>query len=155
LHADSENNRDIPGAALISFKLSDVSGNNKELFFRDEPIKIEVLYQILRDDIDIIPVVHLHRDGDHVLTTHPPKIFYASVDSRCRAIFSIPGKYLNTGDYDFSVAIVTPARPKWRHVFVENALSIKVVRSGNGRGIFAGNYRGCVRPEFEWESSIL
>ena len=152
---DFENEREVTGAALVSFKISDLNGIHKELFFRDEPIKVEVVYQILRDDIDIIPVVHLHRDGDHAFSTHPANIYKAPLHSTCRAESIIPGKYLNTGEYNFSVAIVTPARPKWRHVYLENVLSIKVVRSNSGDRIFSGDYRGCVRPSIDWESSHL
>jgi hypothetical protein len=152
---DFENERDVPGASLVSIKLFDTSGKNKELFFRDEPIRVEVVYKILRDDIDIVPIIHIHRHGDHAFSSHPVKIFKAPLNSICRAESTIPGKYLNTGDYDFSVAIVTPARPKWRHVYLENILSIQIVRSNNQTRIFSGDYRGCVRPELEWHSSLL
>lgn len=143
------------GAELLRIELLDQNGQTKELFIRDEAIRVRVEYRVLRDDIPIVPVLHLHREGVHVLTTHPqqvkpePKgaVFFAQVE--------IPPRLLNTGEYDFSVALVTPARPKWRHIFLENVLSIKVVPENDPNRIFSGDYRGCVRPDLDWLSKCI
>jgi lipopolysaccharide transport system ATP-binding protein len=143
------------GASLLTFQITDDDGNAKELFRRDEGVSVRITYRILRDDIDILPVIHLYRNGDHVLSTHPSEILHGQKGSVFQASTSIPGKFLNTGEYDFSVAIVTPARPKLRHVFLENILSIKVIQEHDENRIFTGEYRGTVRPDFTWKNSLL
>jgi lipopolysaccharide transport system ATP-binding protein len=151
---EGDESRRETGAYLMSFHVADMNGSAKEVFRRDEEISALVTYRILRDDIDIVPVLHLYKNGDHVFSTHPDEILHAPKGSVCRAITSIPGKFLNTGDYDFSVAIVTPARPKWQHVCLENIASIKVLAELNENQIFTGEYRGVVRPELTWKISI-
>jgi lipopolysaccharide transport system ATP-binding protein len=142
--------RGAVGAVLMSLELTGEDGGTKELFRRDEPIIVNVTYRILRDDIDLIPVLHLFRHGEHVFSTHPVEIYRASKGSLCKATTTIPGNLLNTGEFDFSIAIVTPARPKWRHVYLENILSIKVVSEDSKNLIFSGEYRGVVRPNLPW-----
>lgn len=143
------------GAELIRIELLDKNGLAKELFFRDEPIHARVEYRILRDDMPILPVLHLHREGVHVLTTHPLEIGPESKGSVFSSQVEIPPRLLNTGEYDFSIALVTPARPKWRHVYLENILSIKVVPENDPKRIFSGDYLGCVRPDLAWTSKRL
>jgi lipopolysaccharide transport system ATP-binding protein len=143
------------GAKLLSMRLTNKDRVEKEIYFRDESIHVEIIYQVIRDDIDIIPVLHLHRDGTHVWTTHPTEIFGAPKGTACKAQTIIPGNLLNNGDYDFSLALVTPARPKWRHVYIENILSVKIVPEANPNPIFSGDYRGCIRLDLAWESTAV
>lgn len=149
-----ETDRGPIGASLVRFDICDRFGRNKEVFSRDESIHPRIFYQVLRDDIAIVPVVHLYHQGVLVFTTHPSQLLPAPPGSECLAETEIPGKLLNTGEYDFSLALVTPARPKWRHVYLENILSIKIVPENDDRRIFSGDYRGCIRPDLAWKASI-
>lgn len=154
-HDDAPVDRAPCGAELIRIELLDQYGQTKELFIRDEPIRVRVEYRVLRDDIPILPVLHLHREGVHVLTTHPLEVKPEPKGSVFQSQVEIPSRLLNTGEYDFSIALVTPVRPKWRHVFLENVLSIKVVPENDPERIFSGDYRGCVRPDLDWVSKRL
>jgi lipopolysaccharide transport system ATP-binding protein len=146
---------DSPGAALISFQISDAGGDNKEVFSREESLYVTIEYKVLRDDIPLVPVFHLYRDGAVVFTSHPSEILKAPNSTICQAKATIPGSILNAGDYDFSVAVVTPARPKWRHVWLDHILSIMIVEEQDSDRIFSGDYKGVVHPRLHWDQSVL
>jgi lipopolysaccharide transport system ATP-binding protein len=148
---EDEDHPEAPGAELLSFEISDDSGKVKELFFRNEPIHITVKYRVLRDDIPIITNVHLHKDGIHVFTIHNNKQLLEPKSVVRTVKTTIPLNILNTGDYSFSLALVTPRRPKWRHVWLEEILSFKVAEQFSKERIFTGEYKGVLRPEFQWE----
>lgn len=141
-----------PAAELISFEIFDTEGKTKEVFFRNEPINISVKYRVLRDDIPLIAAVHLHKDGVHVFSSHPVETLEAPKFSVVFSKTVIPPNILNTGDYHFSVAIVTPTRPIMRHVELDHVLSCKIVEEYNPNRIFSGDYRGVIRPLFAWEN---
>ena len=139
-----------PGAALIDAAVSEPGGAPSELFFRARPLRVAMRFQVLRDDIVLVPTVHLLKDGVHVFTTHPAEALQRPVGTRCLAEVDIPAQLLNTGEYSISLSVVTPARPKWRHFYLQNALSFTVVEEYREDGLFSGSYRGTVRPVLPW-----
>jgi len=146
--------RDIPqapGAELLSFEVLDAEHQPKEIFFRHEQINIETKFRVLRQDIPLVVSVHIIKDNVHVMTTHCSKTIQEEINTVWIGKTNIPADFLNTGDYSFSIAIVTPARPKWQHVYLEKIVSLKVVEAYNPDRIFSGEYRGVVRPQFPWE----
>lgn len=142
-----------PGAALIDASIFEPNCAPTELFFRDRPLRVALRFQILRDDIALVPTVHLLKDGVHVFTSHPADTLQRPVGTRCLAELDIPARLLNTGEYSISLSVVTPARPKWRHFYLENALSFTVVEEFQEDGLFSGEYLGTVRPELPWTLS--
>ncbi len=142
--------RSIPGASLISFILYNGNQEAKGVFSRDEQLTAEIRFEILRDDIDIIPKLQIHKSGELVLITYPHNTFKAKKGSVCISRLTIPGKLLNTGEYDFSLAIITPVFPRWKHVVIQNALSIKIVPESNGQKIFAKDPKGYIHPDLPW-----
>ena len=142
--------RSIPGASLISFNLFSGNQEAKEVFSRDEALIAEIKFEILRDEIDIIPKLQILKGGELVFITYPPSAVKAKKGSVCISRLTIPGKLLNTGDYDFSLAIITPVFPRWKHVVLQNALSIKIVPEPDGQKIFAKDPKGYIHPDLPW-----
>lgn len=144
---------DSPAVELLSFEISDDSGKTKEVFFRNEPIHASVTFRVLRDDMPLVVNLHLHKDGTHVFTTHCNKpVNWQQTSVYCAKTVITPNM-LNTGDFNFSVAIVTPTRPIIRHIKLDHILSIKIVEEYDSNRIFSGEYRGVVRPFFPWDIS--
>ena len=71
----------------------------------------------------------------------------------------IPGNLLNEGSVIAEAAICSNDFPKLEHhAAVYEAISFEVLDPGEGdsaRGIFAGQWRGVVRPMLEWTSERL
>jgi len=144
----------LPRATLTDAMLTNDNGQKAELFFQDEAIHITVEYEILHGDVPVVPIAHILRNGEHVMSIHPE-----GTVQECDVIHTahvvIPGGFFNTGEFSVTIALVTPARPKWRHVYLRDALSYKVVDSFDGNRLFSGEYRGVVRPVFNWDTAII
>jgi lipopolysaccharide transport system ATP-binding protein len=165
-HADTQVNIEIlesknehlllgsPGAELISFEIKDIDENPKTVFFRNETIKIYIKFRVLKENINFVPCFHLYKDGVHVFSSNFDEVINLSKLSLCSVTTAIPPYHLNTGNYQFSLEIVSPTRPIFRHVSLEHVLSCKIVEEYDPQRIFSGEYRGVVRPRLLWALSI-
>jgi lipopolysaccharide transport system ATP-binding protein len=143
----------FPRAALRGARLTNARGEKTELFYREEPISITMEYEVLYGDVPVLPIVHILKDGVHVFSTHPTGMVQ-ECGVRHIASVTIPPNFFNTGEFNVTLALVTPARPKWRHVYLENSLSFQVVEAFDGDRFFSGQYRGVIKPLFDWESRV-
>ncbi len=135
---------------VTRFALMDGHGVTKQVFQRLEPLHAVIEYQVLACDLPILCTVHLHRDGAHVLSTHPATATRHAVGCVVRASVAIPAGLLNTGVYYFSLRLVSPTRPVTRHVSLDMALSCQIVEFFDAEAVFSGDYRGTVRPDLSW-----
>lgn len=142
-----------PAVEIVAFRLVDEQGRAKATFLRQEPLAVQVRYRVLRDDLPLITSVHVHKEGVHVLSTHPKQPGRYPVDSIQEATVVIPARFLNTGNYQFSTAVVTPVRPILRHAKLDLAISCAVYDQLGEGDVFSGDYRGVVRPVLEWQHS--
>lgn len=145
--------RSVARAALLGASLTNTKGEKAELFYRDEHINVTIEFEVLYGDVPVVPIAHIMKDGVHVFSTHPAQTVEECGVKHISSV-SIPPNFLNTGEFSVTLALVTPARPKWRHVFLENALSFQVVEAFDGDKLFSGQYRGVIKPIFDWESRI-
>lgn len=137
-------------ADIVSFRLLDDAGRPKTAFVRQEPIRIELRYRAQRNDLPLIASIHIHMEGLHVLSTHPPATMMPEIGGIYDAIVEVPPRLLNKGVYHFSAAVVTPVRPILRHAKLERAVSCAVFDLVGDKDIFSGDYRGVVRPDLAW-----
>jgi lipopolysaccharide transport system ATP-binding protein len=142
--------RAVRGAKLLSVQVLDASEDDKVIFDREENIRVHIRFRIDRSDIGLVPVAHLHKDGIHIFSSHPEKPVRGPVGSEIDSMVEIPAKSLNVGEYSLSVAVVTPARPKWRHDFWEEALTFLVWEKFAENQLFSGDYKGVIRPVLGW-----
>ena len=121
------------------------------------PIGIEIVFEVLRHGKPVFPKIKvLDREG---------AVAFNAIDTDKRWLRpSPPGEYvstawipdnlLNEGSVIVEVAICSIDFPKLRHhAAVYEAISFEVLDPGEGdsaRGLFAGQWRGVVRPLLDW-----
>ncbi|SNR66746.1 lipopolysaccharide transport system ATP-binding protein [Humidesulfovibrio mexicanus] len=147
---DKGADRGGPGAAFLGAFISEPGGEPAEQLYREKPVRITLRFLALRDDIVLLPVIHLMKDGVHVLTSHPAEALRWTVGTTCTASVDIPADLLNRGEYSVTLGVVTPARPKWRHFYLESSLCFNIVQEFHPESLFADAYRGVVRPSLPW-----
>ncbi|MDD3313313.1 ABC transporter ATP-binding protein [Pseudodesulfovibrio sp.] len=145
--------RSVARAVLLGASLTNGKGEKAELFYREEPVNIRIEFEVLYGDVPVVPIAHILKDGVHVFSTHPEKTVQECGVRHVSSV-RIPPHFFNTGEFSVTVALVTPARPKWRHIFLENALSFQVVEAFDGDKLFSGEYRGVVKPLFDWDNRV-
>lgn len=129
----------------------------------DEPVGIEVVYEILKKGKNIQPALHFKTANDSyafvVAYTDPATMLAIPEPGRYQAIAWVPPDLLNAGILYVSVIMVTPD-PLERHIIVERAVSFNVHERLDGatetaRGLYARGFPGVVRPKLRWETQRL
>jgi len=126
------------------------------------PIAVEIVFKVLRDGKPVFPKLKV-RDQEGAVAFNaidtderwlepvPPGEYVSTA--------WIPGNLLNEGSVIAEAAICSDDFPKLEHhAAVYEAISFEVLDPGEGdsaRGIFAGQWRGVVRPMLEWTSERL
>jgi len=126
------------------------------------PIAVEIVFKVLRDGKPVFPKLKV-RDQEGAVAFNaidtderwlepvPPGEYVSTA--------WIPGNLLNEGSVIAEAAICSNDFPKLEHhAAVYEAISFEVLDPGEGdsaRGIFAGQWRGVVRPMLEWTSERL
>lgn len=121
------------------------------------PVGVEIAFKVLRDGKPVFPKIKvLDREGAiafNAMDTHerwlrpsPPGDYVSTA--------WIPGNLLNEGSVIVEAAVCSIDFPKLEHhAAVYEAISFEVLDPGEGdsaRGVFAGQWRGVVRPLLEW-----
>jgi lipopolysaccharide transport system ATP-binding protein len=121
------------------------------------PVGIELAFRVLRDGKPVFPKIKvLDEEGAiafNAMDTHerwlrptPPGQYVSTA--------WIPGNLLNEGAVIVEAALCSIDFPKLEHhAAVYEAISFEVLDPGEGdsaRGVFAGQWRGVVRPMLEW-----
>jgi lipopolysaccharide transport system ATP-binding protein len=121
------------------------------------PVGIELVFRVLREGKAVFPKIKvLDEEGAiafNAMDTHerwlrssPPREYVSTA--------WIPGNLLNEGSVLVEAAVCSIDFPKLEHhAAVYQAISFEVLDPGEGdsaRGIFAGQWRGVVRPMLEW-----
>jgi lipopolysaccharide transport system ATP-binding protein len=121
------------------------------------PIAIEVVFRVLREGKPLFPKLKvLDEEGAvafNAIDTHERWLRPASPGEYAATAW-IPGNLLNEGAVIVEAAVCSIDFPKLEHhAAVYEAISFEVLDPGEGdsaRGIFAGQWRGVVRPMLEW-----
>jgi lipopolysaccharide transport system ATP-binding protein len=142
---------------LIRARVADREGNCRETFNYSEEVIIELVYERLRSDVQLVPNFHVFTsDGACALVTSDhseaatwpgsaPGVYLA----RC----VIPARLLNDKLYKVLVAIST-FRPVTVHYLETDALAFTVVdkgEPGSVRECYDGPMAGAVRPRLLWD----
>jgi lipopolysaccharide transport system ATP-binding protein len=121
------------------------------------PVGIEVAFRVLHEGKPVLPKIKvLDQEGaiafnamdtsERWLRPSPPGEYMSTA--------WIPGNLLNEGSVIVEAAICSIDFPKLEHhAAVYEAISFEVLDPGEGdsaRGVFAGQWRGVVRPKLEW-----
>jgi lipopolysaccharide transport system ATP-binding protein len=121
------------------------------------PIGIEVVFRVLGEGKPVFPKIKvLDEEGAiafNAMDTHE-RWSRSSPPGEYVSTAWIPGNLLNEGSVLVEAAVCSIDFPKLEHhAAVYQAISFEVLDPGEGdsaRGIFAGQWRGVVRPMLEW-----
>jgi lipopolysaccharide transport system ATP-binding protein len=121
------------------------------------PIGIELVFRVLREGKPLFPKIKvLDEEGAiafNAMDTHERWLRPAPPGEYVSTAW-IPGNLLNEGSVIVEAAVCSIDFPKLEHhAAVYEAISFEVLDPGEGdsaRGIFAGQWRGVVRPMLEW-----
>jgi lipopolysaccharide transport system ATP-binding protein len=121
------------------------------------PVGIEVVFRVLREGKPVFPKIKvLDEEGAiafNAMDTHE-RWLRSSPPGEYVSTAWIPGNLLNEGSVLVEAAVCSIDFPKLEHhAAVYQAISFEVLDPGEGdsaRGIFAGQWRGVVRPMLEW-----
>jgi lipopolysaccharide transport system ATP-binding protein len=122
-----------------------------------QPVGIELVFRVLREGKPVFPKIKvLDEEGAiafNAMDTHERWLRPAPPGEYVSTAW-IPGNLLNEGSVLVEAAVCSIDFPKLEHhAAVYQAISFEVLDPGEGdsaRGIFAGQWRGVVRPMLEW-----
>jgi homopolymeric O-antigen transport system ATP-binding protein len=121
------------------------------------PVGLEIVFRVLRDGKPLFPKIKvLDEEGAiafNAMDTHERWLRPTPAGDYVSTAW-IPGNLLNEGAVIVEAAVCSIDFPKLEHhAAVYEAISFEVLDPGEGdsaRGIFAGQWRGVVRPMLEW-----
>jgi lipopolysaccharide transport system ATP-binding protein len=151
---------DAPGgdlARILSVRLVPHEGMPPGVVDVRRPVGIEMGFRVLRDGKPLFPKIKvLDEEGAiafNAMDTHERWLRPMTPGEYVSTAW-IPGNLLNEGSVIVEAAICSVDFPKLEHhAAVYEAISFEVLDPGEGdsaRGIFAGQWRGVVRPMLEW-----
>ncbi len=157
---DSE--QDEEAATVVSTSVLNAAGEQTNSARIDEPVHIEVVFDVFIAGRRIEPALHFFNErGDVVFVaafTDPNAPHAINELGRYRTTARIPGNLLNDGVHRVSVVLVT-ADPLIRHETLDKIISFSIFeREGAGldqvaRGRYARRFPGAVRPKLSWTHS--
>jgi lipopolysaccharide transport system ATP-binding protein len=153
-----------PGNDVVKLSATRVrsrDGRTAQSFSIQEPVAIEMSYEVLTPGCLLIPRVEVfNEEGNHLFTSHDvesvwhrqerPVGFYVST-------IRIPENFLSEGNMVVHASIVTHKPVLMVHLHVPKALSFQVVETqgpNTARGEYVGPITGAIRPLLSWETSF-
>jgi lipopolysaccharide transport system ATP-binding protein len=144
-------------ARILAVRLAPHEGMPPGVVDVREPIAIELVFKVLRDGKPVFPKLKvLDEEGAIAFNAMDTDERWLEPSRPGEYISTawIPGNLLNEGSVIVEAAICSIDFPKLEHhAAVYEAISFEVLDPGEGdsaRGIFAGHWRGVVRPMLEW-----
>jgi lipopolysaccharide transport system ATP-binding protein len=152
----------IPGdddARLLGVRLLGNDGRPRSSVAVDEPLGVEITYEVLREGKNVQPALHFKSATDQYLFvvsyTDPEWVRVPPTVGRHAATAWVPAHLLNVGITHITVALNTPD-PFETHCAVDRAVSFNVYeRFGDGhtaRGLYGRDFPGAVRPRLHWDT---
>jgi lipopolysaccharide transport system ATP-binding protein len=160
-----EPERDVPApgsdmARLLAVRVINRRKETTSALAIDEPVGIEVTYEILREGKNIQPALYFKTPADTyafvAAFTDPEFMRRTTRAGRYVTIAWVPPQLLNTGVMYVSVALATPD-PLERHCVADRVISFQVYERfdrlvDSARGLYAREFPGLVRPRLSWET---
>ena len=142
---------------LCSARVCTEDGEPAEVFDIRRPLKVEVIYEVLKPCQLLIPNFHFFNSRGLCLFAVQDTV--TEWRHRTREIGKylssawIPGNFLAEGHHIIELAISSHVPNSVVHLYARNALAFRVVDSNQGdsaRGDFTGHMPGVVRPIVKW-----
>lgn len=146
---------------LCAVRVKSEKGKVIETIEITKPVAIEIEYNVLRNDMSLVPAIKLFNEkGIAVFTSN-------DLEKKWNFTTRIPGHYITTaiipqnllseGGYVVKVALGT-YKPWRKHISVRDAVAFCVVDKSRGegaRGGYVGTLEGVVRPYLKWVTNKL
>lgn len=126
-------------------------------------VRVEMEYDILRDQAVVFPSIHLLDNiGTCILTTFNGTSAVTQSDpffgrplkkGRYKSVLIIPGSFLNDKTYTISVFLVPEDATDMG--IAEDVLSFSITDTGEMRKEYGGEWWGLIRPKMAWHTSFL
>lgn len=144
-------------AKILAIRLVPHAGMPPGVMDVRQAVGIEIAFRVLGDGKPLFPKIKvLDQEGSiafNAMDTHE-RWLQPSLPGEYVSTAWIPGNLLNEGSILVEAAICSIDFPKLEHhAAVYQAISFEVLDPGEGdsaRGVFAGQWRGVVRPLLEW-----
>jgi lipopolysaccharide transport system ATP-binding protein len=133
------------GARVVNSKLEVV-----DAIRRDEPVGIEMTFEVLQDGHRLIPNFHVFLQDQCAFVSSPP-VNEPILRGTYRSLMWIPPRFLNNGLFVVGVA-VSSMGPVVIHFFERDALRFQVLDNlfDASRNDYIQEFPGVVRPDLEW-----
>lgn len=136
---------DIEGAATGDYNIAD-------------PFVVELEFAVLQGGVRIGPSLHIYNDFNVCVcvlsnVTDPQWGHYEYEPGNYKTRCTIPGRFLNDGNYYISVFLVRD----YTNVLAmqEKVINVQVHEDGSGRGGYTGAWSGVTRPDFGWTAELI
>lgn len=146
-------------ARLLGISVLGNDGKAQEVFDIQQPVVIEIIWEVIATGHTPIPNMQLHNDqGVCIFATSDTDKKWARASKppgRYSSRVVIPSNFLNEGLVVIDVAI-TSLEPQRLHAYERQVASFHIIDSLEGsplRGGYAGVIPGVVRPWLEWRTT--
>jgi lipopolysaccharide transport system ATP-binding protein len=146
---------------LRHVRVRDEAGATSASVDIQNPIGIEIAYDVLRPGCVIVPKIDLHNEeGSHVFAAHDVGSEWRHRDRIVGSYLStawIPGNLLSEGNMLISVELVSHTPATVIHVQVAKAVIVQVIdrhSRASSRGDFVGEMPGIIRPLLKWTTDM-
>jgi lipopolysaccharide transport system ATP-binding protein len=147
-------------ARLLSVRVIGEDGRPRSSAAVDEPVGVELTFDVLRAGKNIQPSVHFHGAADQTLFsvayTDPAWFRTPPPIGRHVTTVWVPRNLLNVGITHIAAILATPD-PFEVHCHVRRAVSFNVFErfsadDATARGLFSRDFPGAVRPRLQWDT---
>jgi lipopolysaccharide transport system ATP-binding protein len=150
-----------PGNEIVrlrSIRVCDKLGNTAEHLEVDEPIGIELVYDVLEHGNNLSPNLHFYNEeGEMQFVANDLDPTWTTKPKQCGRYVTtawLPQDLLNEGTVIIGAAISTP-HPFIEHFIGRDLVSFQTVESTTGggvRGDYDGAFPGFIRPRLAWQT---
>lgn len=122
----------------------------------DQKVGIEYSFQILRDNSEVVPNIHIFTNkGEYAFVSSAPVSASPLPKGLYKAVMWIPPHLLNQGVYSCGLAVSTMA-PVVVHFYEQEAIIFEVIEDINKRNSkYKQHIPGVVRPALDWDFQRL
>jgi len=146
-------------ARLLSVRVIGEDGQPRSSAAVDEPVGVELTFDVLRSGKNIQPAVRLLGAADQTLFavayTDPLWMTIPPPTGRHTTTVWVPSNLLNVGMTHVAATLATPD-PFEIHCHVQRAVSFSVTErfddKATARGLYSRDFPGAVRPRLQWDT---
>jgi len=140
----------------VSLKVHDDNFVERDFFYLSEKVGITFEFEVLRDELKVIPGLKFHNKNEINIFDSHENIFENSVVKKKGKYSStvwINENFFNEGIIIIDIALLQPD-PFFVYFFEKQSVAFNMADKGENitRGDYAGTFPGIIRPSLEWKT---